>query len=104
MTEKKPLLRPYESDSDDTSVFLAPKRSDKHDQFVNILKVVLPYISTDEAKVILTQVMVALKVEGIIGQEMTAKTTKMVNVISESIMNQPARKREALNFAQRLLK
>lgn len=88
---------------DDQSVFIAPKNREKHEQFVSILKTVLPYISSDEVKVVLAEVMIALKVEGIIGQEMTPKTEKMVNVISESILKQPGKKTEALKFANRLL-
>jgi len=91
------------TDESDT-VFIAPRRRDKHDQFVTILKTILPYIGSDEGKIILTQVMIALKVEGVIGAEMTPKTEKMVNIISESIMKQPGKKIEALKFANRLLK
>jgi hypothetical protein len=91
-------------DTSNDTVFIAPRRRDKHDQFVSILKTVLPYIGADECKIILAEVMIALKVEGVIGTEMTAKTEKMVNVISDSIMKQPAKKQEALKFASKLLK
>ncbi|NBV82623.1 hypothetical protein EBR57_00650 [bacterium] len=95
--------RAMQSADDRDTVFIAPRRRDKHDQFVSILKTILPYIGSDEGKIILTQVMIALKVEGVIGTEMTPKTEKMVNVISESIMKQPGKKIEALKFANRLL-
>ncbi len=103
MSNSTDLSHNAPEDDSSESVFLAPKRQDKHDQFISILKTVLPYISSDEGKIILTQVMVALKVEGVIGQEMTPKTAKMVNVISESIMKQPSKKKEALKFANKLL-
>lgn len=95
--------RSIQSADDSDTVFIAPRRRDKHDQFVNILKTILPYIGSDEGKIILTQVMIALKVEGVIGVEMTPKAEKMVNIISESIMKQPGKKIEALKFANRLL-
>lgn len=79
------------------------QRASKHSQYIAILKTVLPYIESDEAKVILAQVMVALKVEGVIGADMTPASKKMLNVISRSILDQPAKKREALNFARKLL-
>ncbi len=78
-------------------------RSSKHSQYIAILKTVLPYIESDEAKIILAQVMVALKVEGVIGVDMTPASKKMLNVISRSILDQPAKKKEALNFARKLL-
>jgi len=89
--------------TNDQSVFIAPRNREKHNQFVSILKSVLPYISSDEGKVVLAEVMIALKVEGIIGAELNSKTEKMVNVISQSIMKQPGKKKEALRFAQKLL-
>lgn len=95
--------RSMQTKEGDDTVFIAPRRRDKHDQFVTILKTILPYIGSDEGKIILTQVMIALKVEGVIGTEMTPKTEKMVSIISESIMKQPGKKKEALKFANRLL-
>ncbi len=101
MTKFASNLNPDKDPAD--GLFIVPKSRKKQAQFVNILKTVLPYIGSDEAKVILAEVMIALKVEGVIGQEMTPKTKKMVNVISESILAQPIKKKEALKFADRLL-
>lgn len=101
MDNSDSIVSPH-NENDDT-VFIAPKAADKHDQFVSILKTVLPYIGADECKIILAEVMIALKVEGIIGAEMNAKAEKMVNVISDSILKQPGKKKAALKFADRLL-
>ena len=76
---------------------------DNRSKYIDILKGILPYIQTDEAKVILAQVMIALKVEGVIGEELTPQSKKMVTIISRSIMDQPRKKKEALLFARKLL-
>jgi hypothetical protein len=79
-----------------------PVSSDKH-FLKGVLKNILPYLGSDEGKIILTQVMVALKLEGIIGKELNHRETKMVNVIKDSIMQEPRKKRQALNLAHKLL-
>ena len=76
---------------------------DNRSKYIDILKGILPYIQSDEAKVILAQVMIALKVEGVIGEELTPQSKKMVTIISRSIMDQPRKKQEALLFARKLL-
>jgi len=81
----------------------ADKAPSNHSKYIEILKGILPYIQSDEAKVILAQVMIALKVEGVIGEELTPQSKKMVTVISRSIMDQPTKKKEALLFARKLL-
>lgn len=81
----------------------AQRASSNHSKYVEILKGILPYIQSDEAKVILAQVMIALKVEGVIGEELTPQSKKMVTIISRSIMDQPTKKKEALLFARKLL-
>ena len=86
---------------DDTSALGVS--SDKQVVFENTLKQVLPHLGTDEVKIIVTQVMIALKLEGILGVELTPRDKKMVNVIKESILVEPAKKREALRLAQKLL-
>jgi hypothetical protein len=91
-------------DSFENAFFLAPIKEEKHLQYIDLLKNVLPYISSDEGKIVLAQVMIALKVEGIIGRDLSQKQRKMVNIISNAILTQPTKKQAALRFAKRLLK
>ena len=98
---------PYEELDD--SLFLdneehSPVSIDKQNQFEGILKQILPHLGSDEVKIIVTQVMVALKLEGLIGKELTSRDKKMVNVIKDSILMEPRKKREALRLAQKLLR
>ncbi|MBT5955058.1 hypothetical protein HOG98_10120 [bacterium] len=72
-------------------------------KFKSVLKNILPYIGTDEGKIILTEVMIALKIEGVIGKQLSKNDSKMVKIIKESILAVPTKKQEALSFAQNLL-
>ena len=80
-----------------------PVSAEKHYLYKGILKNILPYLGSDESKIVLTQVMVALKLEGILGQELKNRDIKMVNVIKESILQEPKRKKMAMKLAQKLL-
>jgi hypothetical protein len=80
-----------------------PVSAEKHALFKGVLKNILPYLGSDEGKIILTEVMIALKLEGIIGKELNQRETQMVNVIKESILKEPKRKQQALRIAQTLL-
>jgi hypothetical protein len=88
----------------DEAFFLTPVKEEQHLQYIELLKNVLPYIVSDEGKIVLAQVMIALKVEGIIGRDLSQKQRKMVNIISNAILTQPNKKQAALRFAKRLLK
>ncbi len=80
-----------------------PVSSEKHSIFKGILKNILPYLGSDEGKIVITEVMIALKLEGVIGKELSHGESKMVNIIKESILLEPRKKRQALRIAQQLL-
>ena len=75
----------------------------RHQRYISILKQVLPHLGRDEDKIIYAQVMLALKLEGVIGKELSSKDSEMVNTIKESIMSSDERKDSALMVADRLL-
>jgi hypothetical protein len=81
---------------------LAPS-GDNQRKYEAVLKNVLPCLGSNEGKIILAQVLIALKIEGIIGKELSFRDTKMVKAIKESIMVFPDKKKQALRYAQRLL-
>jgi|GEM_PF-5864455 len=81
-----------------------PMDSEKRYQFETILRNILPYLGSDEGKIVLTQVMIILKLEGIIGKQWSPRDSKMVHFIKESILMTPKKKQEALKLAQNLLK
>ena len=94
---------PKETDPFEADFFLTPGKESQHQQYIELLKNVLPYIISDEGKIVLAQVMIALKVEGIIGRDLSLKQRKMVNIISEAILTEPQKKQAALRFAKKLL-
>tara|TARA_A100001015_G_C14423424_1_gene493779 strand:- start:29 stop:343 length:315 start_codon:yes stop_codon:yes gene_type:complete len=72
-------------------------------KYEKILKNVLPYLGSNEGKIILAQVLIALKVEGTIKSQLTKRDTKMIKTIKESIIKTPKRKESALQQAKKLL-
>ncbi len=102
-------LYPALNEESDEALFLddepaSPVSSDKQVLFESTLRQLLPHLGSDEVKIVVTQVMVALKLEGILGVDLSPRDKRMVNVIKESILMEPTKKREALRLAQKLLK
>ena len=83
---------------------LDPKIQNLHQKYLEILKQVLPYLGKDHSKIIYAQVMLALKLEGVIGKDLSKKDSHMVNVIKEAIMASDDRKEEALLVAERIMR
>ena len=63
----------------------------------------LPHIGQDDDKVISAQILLALKLEGIIGKEISEDDTQMINAIKDSIMTSKEKKESALLIAERIL-
>jgi hypothetical protein len=82
----------------------APTDVERQHQFQEILKSVMPKLGTDENKIILAEVLIALKLEGIIGNGMTEKDGKMVRVLHEAIIQTPEKRKKALRLAYRMLR
>lgn len=83
--------------------FLPTKVARQH-KFEEVLKHLLPHLGSDESKIILAEILIALKLEGVLGKTLTEKDTKMVKVLNEAIHQEPSKKKQALKFAYRLLK
>ena len=77
--------------------------ADNEYKFRGVLKRLLPYLGTNEGKIILAQVMIILKLEGILGKTYSDHDKKMVKSIHDSIMRAPSKKSEALSYARKLL-
>ena len=72
-------------------------------QFIHILERILPHITHDEEKVISAQVILALRLEGVIGKDLSEADNLMIDVIKESIMVNPEKKESALLLHQKIL-
>ncbi|RAP34187.1 hypothetical protein DID77_01960 [Candidatus Marinamargulisbacteria bacterium SCGC AG-439-L15] len=75
-----------------------------HEKYVTVLKQVLPHLGKDQDKIIQAQVMLALKLEGVIGKELSQKDNSMVNIIKDSILQSEEKKETALMVADRILR
>ena len=84
----------------DGGEFVTPE---KEEQYFELLKQVLPKVGTDERKIITAEVLLALKLEGIIGEDLSANDVKLIKTIKEAIFLTPQRKEEALRMAKVLL-
>ena len=102
-TESNDLMQYDDSYNDDELDAFAPVRPNRRKVYKQILKNILPFLGTDEVKIVLAEVMIALKIEGILSKDISDKDQKMIDVIKESILIKPERKQEALKFAERLL-
>ncbi|NQY73301.1 MAG: hypothetical protein HRT90_00905 [Candidatus Margulisbacteria bacterium] len=73
-------------------------------QFQTVLKNILPHIGRDEEKIIQAEVMLALKLEGVIGKELSSEDSKLINIIKDSILLTEGQKEQALMVADRMMK
>jgi hypothetical protein len=87
----------------DESLFSPPLPVKKPKKFIGVLKNILPYLGSDENKIILAQVIIALKIEGILSSQISNKDIQMISVLKDSIMYEDSKKQQALGFAQKLL-
>ena len=93
----------FEKELNEEPFDLLPRDNKKHILYRDILKNLLPYLGSDEGKIVLTEVMIALKIEGVIGTKLNTRDAKMVHTIKESILIEPEKKQQALKFAEQLL-
>mgnify|MGYP001243908852 CR=1 FL=1 len=68
-----------------------------------ILKDVLIQVGTDSKKVILAQVLIALKLEGILSDTLTDAQYKLVKVITDGILSDPEQTIETEKLIKKLL-
>lgn len=73
------------------------------DKFERVMQAIVPHMTNHPPKVILAQVLIALRVEGIIGAEPTDEDIKKITVIRDAILANPQKKQEALQQVQQLL-
>ncbi len=82
---------------------MTPAAESKHDTYIRVLKSVLPHIQNDSTNIVSAQVLVALKLQGLVGEELRSQDVSMCEVLRDSILESPVKRREALQLAQGLL-
>ena len=87
----------------ETELEFLPTSLEREQKFQEVLKSLMPYLGSNETKIILAEILIALKLEGLIGKSLSDRETKMVKVINQAIQSEPKRKIQALKYAYKLL-
>ena len=91
------------SSIEEESLYFAPHDHEKEKKFKKVLKTILPYLGTNEVRIVIAEVIIILKLEGILGKKLTKKDTEILRTLKDSIMSEPIRKEQALRYARKLL-
>jgi len=76
------------------------KQKKKEEVYHKLLKEVIPKIGQDSNNIILAEVMLILKQEGIIGKELTKEDEKLIKNIKETIFLSPEITQKAIRDAK----
>ena len=86
--------------SEDISELL-PNKQHLHKKFITTLQKVLPHLGKDESKIISALIILALKLEGIIGKDLSESDSKMIEILKDCIENDTDRKDSVMKIAER---
>ena len=92
------------TDPEITSSGLLPRKQELHKKFIETLQNVLPHLGKDESKIVSALIVLALKLEGIVGKDISEKDAKLIEVLKEMIVNDEEKKDSAMKIADRLMK
>jgi len=84
-----------------TSPFL-PSSPEKRLKFEEVMSVVLPQLGSHKGKLIAAQVMIALKIEGILGDALEDRDIKLIQTVKDAVLEDPHREKQALSYANLL--
>jgi hypothetical protein len=73
-------------------------------KFRDILTEMIPGLSGDELEMVVAQVLLTLKMDGVIGEKITLKEAEMVDILAESIMQDQDKRRDLLDLVNNLRK
>ena len=97
-----PLLD-LSNDETISSSGLLPQKQELHKKFIETLQQVLPHLGKDESKIVSALIILALKLEGIIGKDISEKDTKLINILKEMVFKDDDKKESAIKIAERLM-
>ena len=80
---------------------LLPSKQHLHKKFITTLQKVLPHLGKDESKIISALIILALKLEGIIGKDLSDADSKMIEILKDSIQNNTDKKDSVMKIAER---
>ena len=87
----------------ETHVLTDPNLVSEYDQYSMVLKKVLPLLGDNVEKIVYAQVMLALKISGALGEDLTPENDAMITMIKEAILSSDEQRHSALLVAQRIL-
>ena len=93
-----------DKDPDIMASGLLPKKQELHKKFITTLQQVLPHLGKDESKIVSALIILALKLEGIIGKEISEKDSKLIEILKQLVINDDEKKSSVKKIADRLLK
>jgi hypothetical protein len=94
----------YTVDEEMTASGLLPQKQELHKKFIQTLQKILPHLGKDESKIISALIILALKLEGIVGKELSEKDSKMIEILKNCIVEDDDKRDSALKLAERLTK
>jgi hypothetical protein len=105
-----PELNPHSPSKEDLSSLafetdtsgLIPQKKELHKKFIQTLQQVLPHLGKDEGKIVSALIILALKLEGVIGKEISEKDSKLIKLLKEMIFNDQEKKESVMKMAERL--
>ena len=103
-SQSDPQLLHLESDDELVSSGLLPRKQELHQKFIETLQNVLPHLGKDESKIVSALIILALKLEGIIGKDISEKDSKLIEILKEMIIQNEEKKDSAIKIAERLMK
>ena len=71
-------------------------------QYEKLLSALLPQVEADEDNIILAEVLLSLKLGGLVGHEVSEKERELVRLLKDLIKDLPDKKQEALSLAHKL--
>ncbi|RAP32810.1 hypothetical protein DID75_04025 [Candidatus Marinamargulisbacteria bacterium SCGC AG-410-N11] len=85
-----------------TSNFI-PASIKRQIRYEEILKLVIPHLGTHTGKIIVAQILISLKLEGVIKDDFSQKDIDMVNTIKDAIFLDENKLKDALNLHAKLI-
>ena len=73
-------------------------------KFIETLQNVFPHLGKDESKIVSALIILALKLEGIIGKDISEKDSNLIEILKEMIIQNEEKKDSAIKIAERLMK
>lgn len=83
---------------------ILPHKEALHKQFLDTLQEVLPHLGSDESKIISALIILALKLEGVVGKELSDADSELIELLKGCVEGMPERKDAALKIARHLAK